>query len=222
MEINTLVDGSVIVAVFGAMILYFGKLMSDIDVESHDRLDYSVMGGIFTSVWIIIPGAIAYASYISNFNPLIRSTLWDSIFYFVPLLFAVLLLQNIKENAKLKKEGKPSRTSKKFFIKYIGNILVLWGFSCFSIISTFYLFSFITVDIIKFVISSITTFFVLSLAAMSYAYSKNTFPVVRIYLKNDSPFIEGKVLKYANFILILENGKEVRINKDAILRIDRT
>jgi hypothetical protein len=221
MEINNLLDASVIIAVFGAMILYFGKLMSDIDVESHDRLDYSVIGGIFSSVWIIIPVAAAYAIYKSNFTSLTQSIFLDSIFYLLPLLFAVVLMINIVENNKLKKSGQSSKTSKKFFIKYMGNAFVLWGFSFFSIVSTFYWYSFITTELIYFTISSVTTFFVLSMTAMSYAFKKNEYPNVKIYLQNNPMPIEGIVLRYADFIYILENRKEVRINKDAIVKIEK-
>ena len=123
MDISSLFNASVIVAVFGAIILYFGKIMSDIDVEFHDKLDFYVVGAMFTSVWVIVPlFAIAYPLFTSSQSFVL--SIWDSIVYFIPLVIAILLILNIKENVKLRKQGISPRTSKKSVIK-LGNKFVL-------------------------------------------------------------------------------------------------
>ncbi len=221
-EINSLFNISVIVAVFGAMILYFGKIMSDINVEFHEKLDYYIVGAIYTSVWIIIPlFAIAYPLYKIYFSSIQSSDFFDFIFYYLPLFIALLLLFNIRENRKLKSKGKTSKTSTNCYIKYLGNSISLWFFSFFVIISAFYWYTFIEIKFQNFVIISVITFFVLTMIAMSIAYKNNTYPNVRIYFKDNSLPVEGTVLKYSDFVLILENGKELRINKDAILKIEK-
>jgi hypothetical protein len=220
MDLSSLFNASVIVAVFGAFILYFGKIMSDIDVEFHDKLDFYIIGAIFTSVWVIVPlFAIAYPLFTSTQS--FTLSIWDSIVYFIPLLIAILLGVNIKENINLRKQGISPQTSNKLVIK-LGNKFVLLFFSILAIVSAYYWYLSIETKFVLFVVFSIYTFFILTLIAMSYAYQKNEYPHVFIYLQNNPIPIKGIVLKYADFVYILENGKEVRINTDAIVKIEKT
>ena len=191
MVLDNLLDVSVIIAVFGAMILYFGKLMSDIDVESHDKLDYSVMGAIFTFVWIIIPVVLVYGFYINIFTSIQSSFFWDSIFYLLPLLFMIIILAIIRESIKLRKCGKNIKNSDKFFIKIMRNSYILWLFSFFSIISTFYWYSFIGTELMNFTILIVDTFFILSMVAMIEAFKKNEYPIVRFFLQNNPTPVQG-------------------------------
>jgi hypothetical protein len=79
MVFSSLIDASVIVAVFSAMILYFGKIISDIDVEYHDKLDFSVIGAIYTSVWVIVPLGAVYSVYQKYFTSIQQSLFWGYI-----------------------------------------------------------------------------------------------------------------------------------------------
>jgi hypothetical protein len=221
MEISSLFDISVIVAVFGAMILYFGKIMCDINVGFHEKLDYSIPGLIFVLVWVILPSVAAYTIYMQTISTLKTLNIMSLINPIV-LIIAVLLLICGKKHIDLNKKGKISKDSKDFFIKYVGNDIVLFLYACIAFLITFYDYSFIEIDLMNFVFSIIGTIFILTLSAMISAYNKiKEYPNVRFFLQDGSS-VDGIVIKYADFIKVLENRKkEVKINKNVILKIEK-
>lgn len=220
-DLNSLFDISVIVAVFGAMILYFGKIMCDIDVGFHDKLDYSITGLIFVLVLVILPFVGAYAIY-TNTKSVLESSNIVSLINLIVLIIMILLLICSKKHIDLNKKGKTSKDSKNFFIKYVGNDIALFFYAGIAFLVTFYNYSFVDTDLMNFVYSIISTIFILTLSAIISAYHKiKEYPNVR-FLLQDGSSVDGIVIKYADFIkVICHNKKEVKINKDAILKIDK-
>lgn len=52
-------DASILIGLGGAAILYFGKVIGDVKVESYDKLSYYIEGLLFTSIYVFLPYIIS-------------------------------------------------------------------------------------------------------------------------------------------------------------------
>ena len=77
-EITQLINGNVslLIVLFGALLLYFGKVISDTKVERYDKLGYYIEGLFFLAVYVFIPFLFAY--YIKNVIKIPIWVLWLS------------------------------------------------------------------------------------------------------------------------------------------------
>jgi len=106
-------------------------------------------------------------------------------------------------------------------IKYISRPLFLLTFSFLSI------FSFISVvingiqDILLISISIVFLFFSLSLIALTYGYYNAYYPMAKLYIKNGK-MIEGRILKFDEFIYILNKNKKIFVNKNDVVMIEES
>jgi hypothetical protein len=218
-EINSLFDISIIIAIFAASMLYFGKLICDIDVEFHEKLDYSMHGLIFILVWVVLPFSAAYVIY-NNSSSTLKTLNVGNLINFVLLVILLLLVICGKKHSDLSKKAISPKGSKDIFIKYIGNEYCLMFYSFIAFLIILYNYLFIETDLLNFVYSILTTFLLLTVCAIITAYNRiKEYPKVRIYFQNGT-IVDGTILKYEDFIRILVNGNKVRINKDAIIRIE--
>lgn len=66
-------DISILIILFGALLLYFGRIIGETKVEKYDQLGYYEEGLLFSAVFIYIPSLIAYYIYFKS--PLVVSSL---------------------------------------------------------------------------------------------------------------------------------------------------
>lgn len=109
--------------------------------------------------------------------------------------------------------------SYKIPIKLFGNKLILLLFSFLTILSSLYLFEF--GEILTFGVSLVLTVFILTLVASSYGFSDSHYPLAKIHL-DDGKTITGKILKFGDFIYVLNGDKKIFINKDKIKYIEES
>jgi len=104
-------------------------------------------------------------------------------------------------------------------IKYLSRPFFSLTFSFLSI------FSFISVvingiqNILLMSISIVFLFFSLSFIALTYGYSNAYYPKAKLYIK-DGKMIEGRILKFDEFIYILNENKKIFVNKNDVVMIE--
>ena len=101
--------------------------------------------------------------------------------------------------------------------QYFGNKNLLFILSFLSLLSSMSLF--FHEDVLFFLISMFLTFFILSLIAISYGFKTATYPSAIVYLDEGEP-IEGKILKFGDYVYLLKEGKKIFINNDKIKYIE--
>jgi len=253
-ELNQLTEWhiSLFVILFGALILYFGKLIGDTKVERYDQLGYYIEGLLFTIVYFVVP--ILFDYYL--LETLFKIPLWLS--FLIQLVITLFLSWNLGANEYLRKYGlldqfkkvlrkelekiKTSTSLKgkilskygggdvenyvelnvlliyKIPIKFFGNKYALFLFSLLTILSSLQVLE--THEILLIGISFILTFFILSLIAIAYGFVlTKDYPKVKIHLI-DNKILKGTVLKYGDFIYMLEGNKKIFVNKDKIEYIE--
>lgn len=95
---STSTDVSIIIAVLGVILLYFGKVIADTKVEQYDKLGFYITGLVFTSVFIILPTlAVGYL--------IGKIVISDRMFIGLQLLSMVLLSLNVRAHYYLRKHG---------------------------------------------------------------------------------------------------------------------
>jgi len=104
-------------------------------------------------------------------------------------------------------------------IKIFGNKRVLLFFSFLTILSNFQIYTYDKQ--LKFLGSVFLTFFILTLIAMAYGYRNARYPLAKIYL-DDGKEIEGKILKFGDFIYVLEGDKKTFVNMDKVKYIEES
>jgi len=250
------IDISVYIILFGALILYFGKVIGDTKVERYDKVGYSMEGVFFFCIYIFLPFLLVY--YVKDVFSL---PFWIMLFTQISILGA--LLWNFIANVLLRKYGlredfKKRSTEKIEKIKeqesFLGSLIkrkesvfkatfglsynewnlliwdtipikvfggkrVLFLFSFLAILSNFY--SFESGVLLNLGMSLLLTFFILTMSATAYGFGDAYYPPAKIYM-DDGKIIEGKILKFGDFVYILSENKKFFINKNEINYIEES
>lgn len=237
----TSVDLSIFIVLFGALFLYFGKIIGDTKVEKYEKLGYYIEGLIFSSVFVFIPFIFAY--YLKDVFIISSLKL-----FFIQIPILGCLTWNIFTHEYLRRHGllgKLKKTAEQKFnqikeqnsimgkvanregwimscvesvyynipIKLLGNKFVLLFFSFETISSNFQLYE--SSELLIFGISLIFTFFILTMVAMAYGFGNANYPPAKIHMI-DGEIIEGKILKISEYVYLLKDDKKIFINGDKI------
>lgn len=246
-------DISILIILFGALLLYFGRIIGETKVEKYDQLGYYEEGLIFSAVFIYIPSIIAYYIYIKS--PLVVSS-FELIFIQIVLLICLSwnLISNgyfikfeLLNDPELIKKAEEKREQIKLEDSFIGRIIkknesvdIIKLFNLFyykipiKIIGSklsLFIFSFITIilniqlykssDLLIFGFSLLLAFFILTMVALAYGYGNAYYPPGKIYMV-DGTIIEGKILKFGEYVSILKDDKKLFINNDKINYVEES
>jgi hypothetical protein len=207
---------SFLVIAFGAALLYFGKIIQDLQVESGGTLGYYEKGILYVIISIFIPFPIAYMLY--KFELFYFDY---NIWMFVQMALTIYLIIDICYSRKLKNENKVRHETE---ISRLFSIVVILTTSFFSFYSNLYLYHFlngINQIFINFILSVLFTFMALTIAAQKFSYqSIRYYPEVKIYLENNPVPLQGIMKRYDDTIKLLTNEKFIRINKDKVVYIE--
>lgn len=252
------IEISLFVILIGAILYYFGRIISETKVEKFEKVDFYVQGLFFGLIYVFIPSLLGYYFRNKFKIPTIGS-------FVIQILILSLLSSNFNANYYLRQHGllnKLEKTGHKkyneiknvltdkelargeflfkskfgmspkefisksnFLLRYkipivmVGNKWTLLFFSFITLLSSFQLYN--SEKIIAFMFSLILTFFILTFIASAYGYSRSYYPPAKIYMSNGE-IIEGKILKFSNFVYVLKGDKNIFINKDNITRIEES
>lgn len=103
-------------------------------------------------------------------------------------------------------------------IEYFGNKYVLLLFSFLSVFSSI---SLLNENIIILAISLLITFFILSLIALAHGFRTAYYPPAKIYLE-DGKIIQGKILKFGEYVYLLRGDKKIFVNERKIKYIEES
>lgn len=98
---------SLVVVLFGALILYFGKLIADTKVERYDKLSYYIEGLFFFIVYVTMP--VIFVFFIKGF---IIFPVW--LCFLIQLIILGCLSWNLKANEYLWKHSLIDEVEKRF------------------------------------------------------------------------------------------------------------
>lgn len=104
-------------------------------------------------------------------------------------------------------------------IKIIGSKLLLFIFSFITIILNLQLYK--SSDLLIFGFSLLLAFFILTMVALAYGYGNAYYPIGKI-LMVDGTIIQGKILKFGEYISVLKDDKKIFINKEKITYIEES
>jgi sRNA-binding regulator protein Hfq len=107
----------------------------------------------------------------------------------------------------------------KFSMKRFGNKYVLLLFSFIAIVSftnSVYYEDFLTTGFMV-----IMSFFILSMIALAYGFRKAYYPPAKIYMEGGE-MLEGRVLKFDEYIYITKDDKKFFINKDKVKYVEES
>ncbi|MCJ7626275.1 MAG: hypothetical protein MUO76_22520 [Anaerolineaceae bacterium] len=104
-------------------------------------------------------------------------------------------------------------------IKLFGNKYILLFFSLLTIYSNFQFYK--DGELITFGFSLLLSLFILTMVALDYGYSNAYYPPAKIYL-SDGETIEGKVLKFGEYVYLIKDDKKLFINKDKITYVEES
>lgn len=226
-------DISIFVILIGASFLYFGEIIGSTKVEKYGKSGHYLEGLFFFAINLYIPTLFAY--YISSKNLFIISSfvlivIQVVIFFF---LYWNLLANEIKRYELLdiiEKEIEHNSfiarikgnlnvkelieiTFHKIPVKIFGNKLILMFFSFLTIISNIQLYEY--GDILILGISLLLAFIILTIIALAYGFGTAHHPLGKICM-DDGNIIEGKILKFGEFVQVLKDDKKIFINQDKI------
>lgn len=244
------IEISIYLIIIAGSLLYFGKLIGDVKVERYDKISYYIEGLIFSSIFVFIPLILALYLFSHNivFNSYIAIPIQFVVLCFISRNIKVQkvlrrygLLEEFKKRLRIMLEKFKDKNSIKAWaikkedwfknIDYIElNVKRLYEFLTKIFENKFLLFfiSFTTIwitistinrSILVMAISSLFTFFILSMIAISYSFATAYYPYAKIYLKNDK-VIDGKLLKFGNFIYLIKDDKKIFINSSEIVFIE--
>jgi hypothetical protein len=240
-------DLSIFIVLFGALFLYFGKIIGDTKVEKYEKLGYYIEGLIFSSVFVFIPFIFAYylkdVFRISSLNlffiqiPILGCLTWN-IFTHEYLRRHGLLgelkkaaeqkLNQIKEQNSImgkvaNREGWIMSGVESVYynipIKLFGNKYILLLFSFETMLSNFRLFE--STELIFFGVSLLFTFLILTMVALAYGYNNADYPYAKIYLGDDK-IIEGKIVKFGDYVYLVKDDKMFFVNQDKITYVEKS
>jgi hypothetical protein len=248
--IGTFEQFSLLIAIFGIVVYYFGKLISDTKPQKEVRTVSYIEGFSFLVVLVIFPSLIIY--YLNQQVPIINilRPYWWLLFIFEYALsyflflkwnyFTAQLFGLKKYIRKVYKQRMNEVMQKKFkflrkhrkpdyilpIMNWIQNFMEkkMSNITLFTI-STLIIFSTVVVvieypNILFVALAGVSGFFGLSSLAILYGYYNAMFPQVKIILKNGKIKL-GKVIKYDDgFFTIIDKGIKYFVNKDEIVSIE--
>jgi len=97
-------------------------------------------------------------------------------------------------------------------IKLFGNKITLLIFSFLTLLSNLWLYK---LEGLSFLTSMVFTFLILTLIALAYGFGNAYYPPGKIYMV-DGSIIEGKILKFGEYVHVLKDDKKIFINQDKI------
>lgn len=242
LDIQTL---PIISAFFAAIIIYFGKIISDTKVEKYDKIGFYIEGMFFTVKYIFIPSILAYfiiSSFSISFSIFLLFLVQILVGTFLSWNLVAYIFRRFELRNKFKKDAKEKLSKIKeskstlgkllegFWkkadypelvtyvwldipIKWFGKHSMLFVFSFLTVFSTSYLF--IYGDVLNFVSSLIFNFYILTSISLSYGFSKAYYPPAEILLE-DGTKINGKILKFGDFIYILKENEKFFVNSNKV------
>jgi len=208
---------SLIILLFSSMFLYFGKFISLANPnESDDKLTYSILGLIFSALFIFLPFIVIYN--LKDAIISVNNVIWMVILFIITVIISL----NLEINFHYMKYGKTGKAltkiQEKIIVNWLGHTYVLIIFSGLifsSVFSNYY-----SNDILLFLLSSVWALFILTAMAIIYGINGISYPDATIYIANQTP-IEGKIVKYGKFIYVInKEEKKILINKDKIEHIE--
>ena len=246
-------DVSIIIILFGALFLYFGRIIGETKVEKYDQQSYYKEGLFFFAMYIYMPSLFAYYIYVkSPFDVSPLKLIAIQILIFICLFWNLIsheyirryeltdvLLKNVEEkNEQMRrqdsfigriiiKNNEKSIDFKKLInlfyyiipIKIIGSKPILGIFSFITIISNFQLYN--SSDILILGFSLLLAFFIFTMVALAYGYGDAYYPPGKIYMV-DGTIIEGKILKFGEYVSVLKEDKKLFINNDKINYVEES
>ncbi len=215
---------SLAVLIFGAMLLYFGKIIQDIQVDSADKYQYYFKGLLFSSVHVIIPLTISFGAYyeLSKRITISTSEAFVSYVVIIPIIFLLITLYQVYRLDQMRKRGESiNSTPDEHHYMIIPWLLFA---SCINSFVTIYCyFSFIesesTLAFEYLILTIIALIFLLTLLAMIFSFYNVYYPLVRIHLDNFS-IIECRMIRYDDTIQIVINNRLSRINREKVQFIE--
>jgi hypothetical protein len=207
---------SFLVIAFGAALLYFGKIIQDLQVESSGTQGYYETGILYVIISILIPLPIAYMLY--KFEQFYFDyNLW----MFVQIALTFYLIIDVSYSRKLRNENKVRHETENSRLFSIFVILIASFFSFYSNLYLYHFLNGVNQIFINFILSILFTFMALTIAAQKFSYqSIRYYPEVKIYFENNQVPLQGTMKRYDDTIKLLVNDKFIRINKDKIVYIE--
>lgn len=211
---ESLLQSAIIVTILSAIIIYFGKIISEYRLDRNDKLSYYIDGFLYFLFMVVVPFAIAYlakdvssiyAFFINNnyiiFIAFILILIVVSVIFIFKIAFReILFTQNIELNNK-----KPNPS---FFL------IISFLLSYFLIII------YITTNFFLFLIFLILFCFIQTIIAIAFSYKNYNKEKITIYtqkMKYTGIFYKN----LDNYIEIIQNKKQILINKNYIISIKR-
>lgn len=242
----TSLDLTIFIAIIGGIFLYFGEIIGSTQVEKYDKSGYYRDGLFFSIFYIFIPFILAKNIYINYLAPwvflFVQSVVlicltWTLIAYESK---RYELLDEVKKKSEqrlnqIKEEnsviGKLFKNREERFkskhgsyveyglyhlyedpIKLFGNKATLFIISFLTIISNLWLYK---SEGLLFLTSIVLTFLILTMVALAYGFGNAYYPPGKIYMV-DGNIIEGKILKFGEYVYVLRDDKKILINQDKI------
>lgn len=251
MEImDVLANFSIFLVALTATLIYFGKLISDTKLQKYEKMSIMIEGLFFTLFYIFLPVVLNIFFYQCGFILQMFPWLVVLILFqiLVSVIYRrYILYKNIKKfelgdlvNKEInKKIGEMKKNNKSIIGKILNrqsvNLNKLLGVfdSFFKLIekgAVLFLFSVvifysvmmcvININILLFTAVSILSFLNLSLMAVARGTSNVNYPKSKITMV-DGTIINGKVLKFDQYIYVIKKNKSVQINKEHVVLIEQ-
>ena len=255
-NIFNITDFSLAIALTGAALLYFGKIIADTKVGKYDKLSYYIEGLLFSIPYLLLPAVFSFYVIKNLFK---IPTWWAISIQVISLMCLSLtvtahnlfrkygLVETFKKGIREEFRELSRKSTMKWITKgnnwlksKLGTDCVGLNLLAFYTIPTKYLGSKISLFILSFItilslvsiysnettllllsFSSVLTFLSLSLIALAYGFSNAYYPPVKLYLDNGK-VIEGNVLKFGEFIYLINSDKQIFVNSSKVLKIEKS
>jgi hypothetical protein len=237
---------SIAMAVFSALLYYFGRLIADTHVEQADKPTLYVTGFIFIVFFVLIPGIVVYyvkgyLQWIPDFALILLQILMFSMISWALKTYEYFIKHGLSE--VFQKTYRKKLEEIKNENNFLGRLISAYGVSkdpvsTFSSIlesnrriSSNYAFLMLVsatsllaiyraiseASLLLIAITSILGFFLFTMTALIYGFSTAYYPPAVIYLK-DGQILRGKLLKFGDFVYLLDQERKVKIfiNKQEI------
>jgi len=237
LEISLSLD--IVAALGGLAILfyYFGKLILETQVGKEQREVTYMQGFWFTSVFIIVPFLISksLSFEVSDWVGLLIQVVILSLLDFVRKVKITAFKFNRQDAMKDEVRDFYNRMpflSKRKIEKHI-HLLFETLPNALSNTVFLFLFSvtiFLTLNGLEFSLDFLPIFFILftllnlSILAIIFGYKNANYPHSKIYLKTQKKPIEGRILKFGDFICCVDDTRELKyfINSQEITKIEQS
>ncbi len=207
-----IVDISALIIVVGTLILYFGKVIGDLQEEKYGKLDYYETGFRFIYLFVLFPSLLAYIL-VTLYKP---DKLVFGILSIIIILFLIFYHRNLNEKMKIIRNLKQLQQYRK---SILDNDWILLIFAFITIYDIFISVEFLNLNIFSIIMIILFSIGVFTYIAINYGLSMRRFPEVTVYTENDK-IITGVLLSRGDFIELLEKDKITRVNADKVIYIE--